>query len=72
MGRDKIVSTRRAQNETHHSPDHQKGTSTIIDSRIVLIDGELLSQLMIDYNVGVAPVASYELKRIDSDYFLGE
>jgi restriction system protein len=43
-----------------------------IDSKIVLIDGELLSQLMIDYNVGVAPVASYELKRIDSDYFLEE
>jgi restriction system protein len=43
-----------------------------IDSKIVLIDGELLSQLMIDYNVGVAPVASYELKKIDSDYFLEE
>jgi restriction system protein len=43
-----------------------------IDSKIVLIDGELLSQLMIDYNVGVAPVASYELKKIDTDYFLDE
>ncbi len=43
-----------------------------IDSKIVLIDGEMLAQLMIDYNIAVAPVASYELKRIDSDYFTEE
>ncbi|MBE2220858.1 MAG: restriction endonuclease [Anaerolineae bacterium] len=40
-----------------------------IDSKIVLIDGDTLSQLMIDYNVGVNTVASYDLKRIDLDYF---
>jgi restriction system protein len=40
-----------------------------IDSKIVLIDGDMLAQLMIDYNIGVAPIAAYELKRIDSDYF---
>ncbi len=40
-----------------------------IDSKIVLIDGDQLAQLMIDHNVGVAPVASYETKRIDSNYF---
>lgn len=40
-----------------------------IDSKIVLIDGDMLAQLMIDYNIGVASVAAYELKRIDSDYF---
>lgn len=43
-----------------------------IESKITLIDGETLSQLMIDYNVGVNMVASYELKRIDSDYFIEE
>lgn len=43
-----------------------------IDSKIVLIDGNTLAQLMIDHNVGVALVASYELKRIDSDYFTEE
>jgi restriction system protein len=43
-----------------------------IDSKIVLIDGETLAQLMIDYNIGVAPIASYEIKRIDSDYFTEE
>lgn len=43
-----------------------------IDSKITLIDGETLSQLMIDYNVGVNSIANYELKRIDSDYFIEE
>lgn len=40
-----------------------------IDTRIVLIDGERLAQLMIDQDLGVSPVASYVIKRIDSDYF---
>ncbi len=43
-----------------------------IDSKITLIDGLLLSQLMLDYNVGVNAVALYELKRLDSDYFIEE
>lgn len=43
-----------------------------IDSKITLIDGETLSQLMIDYNVGVNSIVNYELKRIDSDYFIEE
>ena len=41
-----------------------------IDSKIVLIDGEQLAQLMIDHNVGVTSVTSYETKKIDSDYFI--
>jgi restriction system protein len=40
-----------------------------IDSRIILIDGVELAQLMIAHGVGVTPVAVYELKRVDSDYF---
>lgn len=40
-----------------------------IDSRIVLIDGEKLAELMIDAGVGVSKVATYEVKRLDSDYF---
>ncbi len=40
-----------------------------IDSKIVLIDGEQLVQLMIDHNVGVTPVTVYEMKQIDSNYF---
>jgi restriction system protein len=40
-----------------------------IDAKVILIDGKKLAELMIDYNVGVAEVTSYQLKRIDSDYF---
>ena len=43
-----------------------------IDSKIVLIDGEMLAQLMIDHGLGVAPIAVYEVKRVDSDYFTDE
>lgn len=40
-----------------------------IDSKIVLIDGEQLAQYMIDFDIGVAEVATYTIKRIDTDYF---
>ncbi len=40
-----------------------------IDPKVVLIDGEQLADLMIDFGVGVATVATYEVKKIDSDYF---
>lgn len=43
-----------------------------IDKKIVLIDGQELAQLMVDHNVGVTIDTSYELKKIDSDYFSGE
>lgn len=38
-------------------------------SRIILIDGPAIAQLMIDYGVGVSTTYSYELKRLDSDFF---
>lgn len=43
-----------------------------IDTKIVLIDGETLTDLMIDYNIAVTPVQTFELKRLDSDYFTDE
>ena len=36
---------------------------------IVLIDGDQLAQLMIDYDLGVSTEETYKIKRIDSDYF---
>lgn len=42
------------------------------ETKIVLIDGEKLAQLMIDYNIGCAMQQVYELKKIDNDYFVGE
>jgi restriction system protein len=44
----------------------------IISSKIILIAGDQLASLMVEYNVGVSPIGSFELKRIDSDYFEGE
>jgi restriction system protein len=46
-----------------------------IDTKVVLIDGDRLTDLMIDHNVGVSPLTTYDVKRVDSDYFgesLGE
>jgi restriction system protein len=40
-----------------------------IESKIILIDGEKLSELMIEHNVGVSTINSYEVKKIDLDYF---
>jgi len=40
-----------------------------IENKIILIDGEQLTQFMIDHNVGVSSISTYEVKRIDSDYF---
>ena len=40
--------------------------------KIVLIDGEHLAQLMIDNNIGVSRVVSYDIKKVDSDYFVEE
>jgi restriction system protein len=40
-----------------------------IDIKVVLIDGKRLTDLMIDYDVGVSSRTRYELKELDSDYF---
>jgi restriction system protein len=50
---------------TRDATDYQPKNET----KIVLIDGNLLSQLMIDYDLGVSFVTKYEVKKIDHDYF---
>ena len=40
-----------------------------IESKIILIDGKQLTNLMIEYGVGVSNEAVYELKKLDSDFF---
>lgn len=40
-----------------------------LTGNIVLIDGNALARLMIEYDVGVSKVKSYEVKKIDTDYF---
>ena len=53
--------SRPAINYTNQSP-----------AKIVLIDGKTLSQLMIDYNVGTSEINSYNIKKVDTDYFIEE
>lgn len=36
---------------------------------IILVDGEKLTELMIEYNLGVSAQKAYQIKQIDSDYF---
>lgn len=43
-----------------------------IDPRVVLIDGTQLSEYMIELNLGVSVKATYEVKRIDTDFFTEE
>jgi len=40
------------------------------DNHIVLVDGDKLAELMIDYGVGVSTIQTYEIKRLDSDFFI--
>ncbi len=43
-----------------------------IEIKIALIDGAELARLMIDHGLGVSLVETYDIKRIDSDYFTEE
>jgi restriction system protein len=40
-----------------------------LPQKVILIDGDRLAELMLEHNIGVSLSHSYEIKRIDSDYF---
>lgn len=44
----------------------------LLGVKVVLIDGEMLTKLMIKHNVGVSVEHAYEIKKIDSDFFVDE
>ena len=49
---------------------HAREYANNIDNlKIILIDGEQLAQLMMDYDVGVTEESRYVVKKIDLDYF---
>ncbi len=50
---------------TKEAEEYAKGLS----AKLILIDGKKLTELMIEYNVGVYIVEAIEIKKIDSDYF---
>jgi restriction system protein len=54
---------------SYFTPDAREYVKTTGDQKIVLIDGDELARLMIDYDVGVSTVNTYAIKKIDTDYF---
>ncbi len=51
------------------SADAQDYVNRIESKKVVLIDGETLSDLMIDYNIGVSVAETYLVKKVDFDFF---
>jgi restriction system protein len=43
-----------------------------VTPRIILVDGKELAELMIDHGVGVSVLRSYDLRRVDLDYFTSD
>ncbi len=50
------------------SPDAKEYVGRI-EKKIILIDGQQLAGLCIDFGVGVNEIATYPVKRVDIDYF---
>ena len=42
---------------------------TKVSRRIVLVDGERMARLMVQYGIGVRPVETYVLQKLDEDFF---
>ncbi len=57
---------------TTHFTKEALGYVESISAKIILIDGAALAKLMIEHNVGLLPMQTYEVKRINLDYFLEE
>lgn len=55
---------------TSHFTKEAREYASNIENKVILLDGDDVANLMLDYNIGVATEASYEIKRIDSDYFI--
>jgi restriction system protein len=41
----------------------------MVETKLILINGKRLADLMVDFNVGVTTVATYDVKKVDSDFF---
>ena len=51
------------------SSDALDYVNRIESKKVVLIDGETLSDLLIDYNIGVSVAETYLVKKVDLDFF---
>lgn len=57
---------------TSRFTDEAKDFVTHLNTKVVLIDGGQLAQLMIENDIGVTKADTYEIKKIDTDYFIEE
>ena len=55
-----FITTAKFSKEAQKSADKQ---------HVVLIDGEKLSKLMVEYDLGVSTIKNYAVKKIDTDFF---
>lgn len=51
------------------SKDAHEYAAKHLSSKIVLVDGQRLTRLMIEYEIGVSTQTVYAIKRLDSDFF---
>jgi restriction system protein len=54
---------------TSKFPNNAENLISKTSKSIILIDGDRLAKLMIDYDIGVATEKNYKIKRMDSDFF---
>lgn len=54
---------------TQFTKEAIKYASKQLAAKIVLVDGQQLTRLMIEYGIGVSVQSTYTIKKIDSDYF---
>lgn len=57
---------------TSKFPNNSENNISRSPKPIKLIDGTKLVKLMIDHNIGVSSTKTYEVKRIDTDFFIDE
>jgi hypothetical protein len=72
VGEDQTEAGTEASGEVGEATGTKRSGARIVGrvaDKVVLIDGETLANLMIDYSVGVSLQRSHEVKRVDSDYF---
>lgn len=53
----------------HFSKEATAFAEKQLHQKIVLVDGNQLTELMIEYNLGVSVVETYVVKRVDYDFF---
>ena len=56
----------------HFSKEAQDYANKQLHQKIVLVDGKQLTNLMVEFNLGVSVIETYVVKRVDYDFFNDE